>query len=361
MDIAASAPPAASPDPDATLRRRQRGLFMLFAVLLATGFVATVLLQALPLKGVRDPTPLQQVRDADEMVNELACQNHGWPSPLDAVPPGKAASANDAADAQPPRPAPAADCNARTPARPGGPGVALGPVTWALGFDSVFIVPGYTGLFMLAFAFLFAREWPRVARRSEGDGLGGYELALMLLCVIPVAAAAFDLAENGITMIAIEDAVSRVLANATVDDMHLATTCKWALFGLSCFVAGALAIVGELRRLIDGFVAAPRAGEFFQPGAIHSLDAPVIGFATHDANGHGGHAPRDWRAVLSELDFLLVGSGLAGIVAALALRSWIAAPSMAASGVAMVAFTVQMICLGCRIWVSGRPSAASRT
>ena len=353
--------PTPSPDAGTALQRRQRRLLVLFAALLATGFAATALLQVLPLTGVRNPTPLQQVLSADEMVNELACQNHGWPSPLDAVPPGKAASANDVAASQAPRPAPVANCDAHTPAAPGGPGVALTPVRWALALDSLCIVPGYAGLFMLAFAFLFAREWPWVARPREDNGLHRREFVLMLVCVIPVAAAAFDLAENGITMVAIEDAVSRALADATVDDMHLATTCKWAFFGLSCFVAGALAIVGELRRALDGFLAERRVDDGFAPGVIHAHGVPVIGFATRQAGGDDWHAPADWRSVLSELDLVLICSGIAGVVAALALQGWIAGPSMTASGVAMGAFTVQMIGLGWRIWASGRPLAATTT
>jgi hypothetical protein len=59
--------------------------------------------------------------------------------------------------------------------------------------------------------------------------------------MVPVAAAFFDIAENGIMVRACEDAISHVLSNDILQDRALAMACKWALLGLSAAILALLA------------------------------------------------------------------------------------------------------------------------
>jgi len=237
------------------LARWRRRLLVAFVAMIAAGCLPTLVISVTHQDGVRNARPLQSVTTAGEMMRELTCQNGGWPSAREAVPPGKAASAaqwaaSEAANATPTRKPPeaaAAACEQSSGAAvlPQTKAVKLEPIRWVLGFDSLLVVPGYTGLFLLTFGFLFLRANPIAPGDEERVTVDRRELVLQLLCLVPAAAAAFDLAENGVTMMGIEDAVSRLLADSTVNDMHRATSLKWAFFGLSCGVAAGIAAFME--------------------------------------------------------------------------------------------------------------------
>jgi hypothetical protein len=332
------------------LARWQLRLALAFSAMLLIGSLPPLVFALAGATGVRDPLPLQDVRKADAMINLLACQNGTWPSDYQAVAPGKSASA---AELEPASAAPGdRRCDASTPARRAGPGVRLAPVRWVLAFDSLLIVPGYVGWFLLAFAFALLRAWPPELRRRQVGRIDWQEVVLQLLCLIPVAAAAFDLAENGVTMIAIEDAVSNVLADDTVGDMHRATTCKWALFALSCAVAGLGTIAAAVRQAFDD---AARGGGSMASSFIARMSrqpANVAGYAISlpDDEGFIGGGPPTPLDVLRRLDRLLVASGLLGLAASVALMpslddgAWLSARA----GVAL--FTAQVLCLLWRMW-----------
>jgi len=57
-----------------------------------------------------------------------------------------------------------------------------------------------------------------------------------------VSAAIFDIAENGMTVRAAEDALERLLADPTVADVHLATTLKWSFIALASAALGAIVL-----------------------------------------------------------------------------------------------------------------------
>jgi hypothetical protein len=342
----------------AWLARRQRRLLLLFVALLATGAAPSLLLRALPVAGVRDPLPLQSVQSAREMVDVLACQNGSWPSQVQAVPPGKAASAaEEAASAPPPAPpATTSACAGAGHAPHDGPGVRLLPLRWVLALDSLAIVPGYTGLFMLALAFLFVRGWAADDPACARPGIDWRELVLQLACVVPAAAAAFDLAENGVTMIAVEDAVSGVLADDTVGDLHLASACKWGLFAASCALTAGVALAGELRRVLGGLPAADRRRTLPAAAlqAVLAVAASRLGLLRGVRRIEGTDAlPPELRRALSRADGLLLASAGAGLVACANLAPGAQAPAATAVGVG--AFVVQMGLVGWRIWRPGPP------
>ena len=358
----ASRPPRpATPEPASLgsfrkwLARWQLRLALAFSAMLVIGSAPPLLFALGGVTGVRDPRPLQDVRRADAMINVLACQNGTWPSETEAVAPGKAASAAEAGLPSPTTSTGA--CGANTPARRAGPGVKLAPVRWALAFDSLFIVPGYVGWFLLSFAFLLLRGWPsHLAQRRVGR-IDWPEIVLQLLCVIPVAAAAFDLAENGVTMIAIEDAVSNVLADDTVGDMHRATTCKLALFALSCLVAGGCALLAVARKALDD---AARGGHALAGSVIDRVRRQphnVVGFSTSLPDfddGDGDTGPPDWRRVLRGVDRWIAASALLGLAAfatlmpALDTGTWLSAPA------GCLLFVLQMACVLWRMRHPGR-------
>ncbi|MGN6528892.1 MAG: hypothetical protein ACTHL8_21060 [Burkholderiaceae bacterium] len=358
--------PPASPLPGSLgafggwLARRQRRLLVLFVALLAIGALPSLALRVVPVAGVRDPLPLQSVRGARAMIDVLACQNGSWPSQVQAVPPGKAASAAEVAASAPPPPPPAAtgSCDAASVPHDG-PAVRLLPIRWVLALDSLGTVPGYAGLFMLALSFLFVRGWAADDRACLRPGIDWRELVLQLACVVPAAAAAFDLAENGVTIIAIEDAVSGVLADDTVGDMHLATACKWGLFALSCALTAAIAVVGELRRLADGLWGRDTPREL--PAAL--ARAVLVAAGSRLGLVHGVRRIEVWdalppalRSALSEVDGVLLASAAAGTIAwaALVPAGDALAPASTAAGIG--AFILQMALVGWRIWRAAPPS-----
>ena len=226
---------------------------------------------------IHDLFPLQNATDAAAMVKALTQQNGGrWPSDCVAPPPGKAIAVDPAASATPaaqPEPAASAPTAPVATTACGNPGTAgspapvsvdLLPVRLLLAVDSLLIVPGYLGWFMLSLLFLLPR-YPGERARVRSTSLDWHELLLQLCCLVPATGAAFDLAENGITVLGIEDAISYVLADDLVADMHVASTWKWWLFAASSALvsAGAAWAVIHARRrpaTIAGAEPAPEGG-----------------------------------------------------------------------------------------------------
>ncbi|MDP9123527.1 MAG: hypothetical protein M3N82_02840 [Pseudomonadota bacterium] len=89
--------------------------------------------------------------------------------------------------------------------------------------DSLALEPAYGGLLLL---YLVAMR--RMAGRHRAQK---WDLPLQIACLLVASAVAFDLAENGMTVRAAEDGLLQMLAQPTVDDVHLATQFKWGFIG----------------------------------------------------------------------------------------------------------------------------------
>lgn len=100
-------------------------------------------------------------------------------------------------------------------------GTGFGTLRCHLFVDSIVFVPGYIGL-LVYFTMVLSRIGP--GRRA---------IVVHLLCAPAVAAGLFDIAENGMAVLAAEDFMNGLLADATVHDVRLASLCKWSLAALS--------------------------------------------------------------------------------------------------------------------------------
>lgn len=107
-------------------------------------------------------------------------------------------------------------------------GASINRLRCHLFVDSLVFVPGYVGLLVL---FTLALAWRA--------GVGHVWLR-HLLCVPAVATGMFDIAENGLTIVAAEELLRRLLSDATVLDLRQASLIKWWL------AAGAFALTGVL-------------------------------------------------------------------------------------------------------------------
>ena len=107
-------------------------------------------------------------------------------------------------------------------------GLFFGTLRCHLFVDSLGFVPGYVGLLTL-FTLLMA---PIAGLRRT--------LLVHALCVPAIAAGLFDIAENGMTILAAENLMDGLLVDATVQDVRLASLCKWSL------VAAAFAVLAVL-------------------------------------------------------------------------------------------------------------------
>lgn len=108
-------------------------------------------------------------------------------------------------------------------------GSSFGSLRCHLFVDSLLFAPGYAGLlvyFTMALGHI---------------GLGRRALVVHLLCGPAVAAGLFDITENGIAVLAADDFMQGLLADATVRDLRLASLCKWALVALSFALLAAIA------------------------------------------------------------------------------------------------------------------------
>jgi hypothetical protein len=107
-------------------------------------------------------------------------------------------------------------------------GPYFGTLRCHLFVDSLGFVPGYVGLLTI-FTLLLA---PIAGLRRT--------LLVHALCVPAIAAGLFDIAENGMTILAAENLMDGLLVDATVQDVRLASLCKWSL------VAAAFAVLAGL-------------------------------------------------------------------------------------------------------------------
>jgi hypothetical protein len=108
-------------------------------------------------------------------------------------------------------------------------GKSFGTLRCHLLVDSIGLVPGYAGLLIFLTALLH-----RVGRVRSN-------LLKHVLCVPAAAAGLFDIAENGMTVIAAEDLVAGLLADATVADVRLASLLKWSIVAVAFAVLALLA------------------------------------------------------------------------------------------------------------------------
>jgi len=111
--------------------------------------------------------------------------------------------------------------------------------------DSLGFVPGYVGLLTL-FTLLLA---PIAGLRRP--------LLVHALCIPAIAAGLFDIAENGMTILAAENLMDGLLVDATVQDVRLASLCKWSLVAAAFAVLTVLAWRAIATRLIAGASAWP--------------------------------------------------------------------------------------------------------
>jgi hypothetical protein len=153
--------------------------------------------------------------------------------------------------------------------------------------DSVGFAPAYAALLALLTIALYRR------RRPQGG------LRMHLLCIAAVIAFLFDVAENGMTMRAAEDALNAVLGEATVSDVRDASLIKWHA------VALAFALMGSLAWWVSHAAhAAPAERRWLRLAALAAL-AGAVAFV----------AGTQGRTGLLMLGFALAGVSFAALVA----------------------------------------------
>lgn len=113
--------------------------------------------------------------------------------------------------------------------------------------DCFLLVPAYMSAILLEVLFLngLARRWRPPEPNPQTKrwlGIARSEWLIHLMCLSVVLAAAFDIAENGMVIRAAEDAIAFVLADGTVEDVHLATTLKWFFLSLASFALTGLTL-----------------------------------------------------------------------------------------------------------------------
>jgi hypothetical protein len=223
MNIASVGTPAPAPRADL----RARVLLCLFVALALAG-VAMLQFVFPPLRDGATVVDIEFARSAREFGQRLASD---W-----TLPAGQAPGWCEAAGARTDRP-------------------NTGRLSCQLLFDSLLLVPGYTGL-LVFFTLGFAVR----------AGLGG---ALPhALCMPALAAGLFDLAENGMTVRAADHLLTLVLADAAVLDVHDAAVVKWWLLAIAAGVVGVAALAAALR-------AAPAGRALLVGGAALMLAAAV--------------------------------------------------------------------------------------
>ncbi|MEO8314203.1 MAG: hypothetical protein ABI645_05355 [Pseudomonadota bacterium] len=184
---------------------------------------------------------------------------------------------------------------AATPAAhaPASATVAITPLRWMMFMDSMAIVPAYLGLLLIFLVFLSrdAAVWVDESRGSPWWFVSDWKL--QLACGLAVAAAVFDIAENGMTVRAAEDALEQLLADPTVADVHLATRLKWTFIALASALLGVRALAAsrrerDMRReaehwLVAGALACGTTfllllvGEYGQFDMVRSIGAVTFG------------------------------------------------------------------------------------
>lgn len=206
---------------------RARAMLWLFAALALLG-VAVLRWLFPPLRDGADVVDIEFARTALEFSERLRAD---WTLPAGTAPGWCEAAA----------------------ARPGLPNT--GRLSCQLLFDSLLLVPGYTGLLVFFTLSLVARAGLRGALPHA-------------LCMPALAAALFDLAENGMTVRAADHLLFLVLADAAVLDVHDAAVVKWWLLAIAAGVVGVAALAAALR-------AAPAGRALLIGGAALMLAAAV--------------------------------------------------------------------------------------
>jgi hypothetical protein len=212
-------------------------------VALAAALLAILVLAAIArfAPGVRSVGELAQAVSAAALVDAMTRQNGGrWPAPETAPPPGlqDLTPAQIASAAEPAIAAPRAAAGAS----PDLPQVRLTWLRAGLAVDSLLLMPSWLGALLLCVALVVRRSWSDEDFRPWRALLSAKEMGLHLLCVVPVVAASFDIAENGLLIRSCEDAVSYVLSDDLVRDRAVATTCKWALLAASGLLLAVLTL-----------------------------------------------------------------------------------------------------------------------
>ena len=181
--------------------------------------------------------------------------------------------------------------------------VSILPLRAMMFIDSMMIVPGYLGLLLV---FLVALSRGRSVMDTESRDKPWWHVPdwrLQLACALAVAAAIFDIAENGMTVRAAEDALERLLADPTVADVHLATRLKWTFIALASTPLGIWAVAAsrkdqETRR---------KAGSWLVAGGLACAAATALLLV-----GEYGHV--EWStsagAATFALELLLIGAAL---------------------------------------------------
>jgi hypothetical protein len=239
-DHVTSAPELPQPGLKHFLHQHGRWLVKALASIGVLGLLATFVISIALHGSVHDVQSLSAPRTAEDFVGEMSRQNdRHWVDPAYVPHPGQEALSPDQLALAASAPTPA---NRTSGVRRDKPEVDIRPLRIALFIDSLMIVPAYLGLLLLEI-LLCANlvDW-QGASTSRDARMSHQELRLHLLCMVPVAAALFDITENGIIVRACEDAISHVLSNGILEDRALATECKWVLLGLSAAILARLAL-----------------------------------------------------------------------------------------------------------------------
>lgn len=209
-----------------------RRLRLLLAILGGTMLLAVIVIQSINTSSCSGPWPcdtLQALANAqDAQAFEQAVQRVALPVKQSLV--GRIAPAAASAAAA-----------ASGPALPALVATSILPLRSMLLFDSVMLVPAYVGLLLLYMVLLQPLVYPPQPRAPDAPPhVPRQEWWLHAACLLAVAAGVFDIAENGMTTRAAEDALDHLLADPTVMDVQLATLLKWQLIGAAIAVLGVL-------------------------------------------------------------------------------------------------------------------------
>ena len=181
--------------------------------------------------------------------------------------------------------------------------VAITPLRLMMFIDSMVIVPAYLGLLLVFLVYLSRGRYVSIEESRGSKWWYVSDWRLQFACGLAVAAAIFDIAENGMTVRAAEDALERLLADPTVADVHLATRLKWTFIALASAPLGLWAVAAsrqgnDVRRKAGSWLV---AGGFACATTILLLLVGEYGhFETLTSTG----------AVAFGLELLLVGTAL---------------------------------------------------
>lgn len=108
--------------------------------------------------------------------------------------------------------------------------ITIWPLRVQMFVDSLVLEPAYGGLLVM---YMLA-----LRRLVHAPSARKWDWALQVGCLFVACGVMLDIAENGMAVRAAEDALHRLLAQGTVDDVHLATRLKWGFIGAASLVVG---------------------------------------------------------------------------------------------------------------------------